>query len=222
MKFIKILSLLVWIVSFGSFSQEELFEKGYIQIPQYMQDKISVKENQILFFFDFNCIYCKAVHPFMKTWGDSLPEDLEFSFEPIVVHDDKYKLNAAAWKYVDDSNITSEKKYKYMDHIYNHIHKITTIKELSRLIKESLVDVGLDVKTFVDDFLNNEYEDFLNSKIQLQKDINIEFTPTVLIGGKMLTHMGLNKGGTKEFITLLNAVTSFYIYQERNHDPKTN
>jgi hypothetical protein len=77
-----------------------------------------------------------------------------------------------------------------------------------------MADTGADFQDFANRYLDGEFESRLRKQIDLQKGINVQYTPTVLIGGRYMTHLGLNKGETKDFIPLLNAITSMYIYQE--------
>jgi len=216
----KIIGLIFTVLLFSikANSSEVMYQNGFIELPKHMQEKIDIGPNTVKFFFDFNCIYCKALHPYMTTWGDTLPSGMTFEFIPIVINEPLYLLNAAAWKFVSNSSISDANKYKYMHHIYEHISKIGDERSLARLIKESMIDVGVDLQVFSKQFATGHYEDFLKKQLKLQSDIHLEVTPSVLIGGKLLTHLGLVKGESKEFITLLNAVTSFYIYQEIDDD----
>lgn len=219
MKLFKIMSFVSVLFASSAFANETMYKDGFISLPEYIQDKVNIEQNEVRLYFDFNCVYCRQLHPYMITWGSSLPLDLTFKFVPIVTQDKTYQLNAAAWQYVSQSKIDSSAKYKYLEHIYTHIRKINDERHLARLIKEAFHDVGLDVEDFSKKHIAGEYEAFLQAQYEEQSNINLEVTPTVLVGGKLLTHLGLAQGELKNFITLLNGVTSYYIYQEREqHD----
>lgn len=215
---IQSLVLMILLLNFNANAEEVMYENGYIQLPKHMQKEINVDSKSIMFFFDFNCIYCKALHPYMTTWGDTLPVDLQFKFVPIVINDPMYLLNASAWKFISESKLAIALKYKYMHYIYEYLPKVSDHRQLARLIKESMFDIGADMNEFAEKYSDGFYNEFLTNQLKLQKTINLEVTPSVLIGGKLLTHLGLSKGEVKDFIPLLNAVTSFYIYQERDED----
>lgn len=196
--------------------QPLMFENGYIELPTHIRKQIDSNPNKVKMYFDFNCIFCRAMHPFMVNWGATLPSGLEFEFVPIVINDERYQLNASAFKFVMDSAIPEPQKLRYMDHIYEHIGKTQTLKELARLIKESMSDVGLNVRDFMKMTAQGRFDDYLNKAIEEADVMNLEFTPTFLIGGRYMTHMGLIDGDKEEFIALLNAVTSLHIYTERD------
>ncbi|GAA5132712.1 thioredoxin domain-containing protein [Thalassotalea piscium] len=203
------------------YANNVMYKDGYIQLPKHMREKVNLVANNVQYYFDFNCVYCRNLHPYMTTWGDTLPEYMSFTYQPIVINDPLYFMNAAAWKFVEASTIGEDKKYKYMDHIFTYLPRVTNEHQLARLIKESLNDVGLDIKDFASRYGQGEYDNYLNEQINTQKILNIEVTPSVVIGGEYLTHLGLSDGNPKDFITLLNAVTSYYIYQERENDDKS-
>lgn len=214
--FISLLCLFSFLPIQAQASQELMFDDGYIELPSHIREQIDDDPNKIKMFFDFNCIFCRAMHPFMVNWGSTLPHGLRFEFVPIVVDDELYMFNAAAFKFVFDSDIPELDKLRYMDHIYEHIGKTKTMRELGRLIKESMSDVGVDVRKFMKASADGEFETYLHNAQKEALAMNLQFTPTFLIGGRYMTHMGLIDGDRNEFITLLNAVTSLHIYTERD------
>lgn len=214
----KVSFLLLLLLSVHSFAKEELFHEGFIQLPKYIQKEAKMNSNEVIYFFDFNCIYCKAFNPYIVNWGATLPKDLTFIYHPVITKDPMYLLNAAAWKFVDDSTVNASLKYKYLNNIFNHIHQVGNVRQLGRLVKESISDINLDVDDFAKKIASGYYDDYLSTQAKLQSAFNISITPSVVFGGSIMTHMGLNKGEVKDFITLLNAVASYYIYQERDDD----
>ena len=198
-----------------NYENEVLYKDGYIELPKYMIEKSNLAPDEILYFFDFNCVYCHSLHAYMETWADTLPDMFSLKYEPVIIDDPLYHLNAAAWIYISNSNLSIDMKNKYMTNIYKYLPRVSGPKKLTRLIKESFNDVGADVKDFSQRFYLGEYDTVIKEKQERQRILNIQYTPSVVIGDKFLTHLGLADGKAKEFITLLNAVTSYFIYQDR-------
>jgi protein-disulfide isomerase len=200
--------------SVASAKQDVMYENAYIELPTYMRKMMPEDDNHVRFLFDFNCGYCRTLQPYMVSWAATLPNKISFSHEPIVIEDSMYLLNAAAMYFVQSNGMGQEQVYRYMEHIFANISKVSDERQLTRLIKEAMADTGANFKDFARLYIQGEYESRLRQQIELQKGINVQYTPTVVIGGRYMTHLGLNKGETKDFIPLLNAITSMYIFQE--------
>ena len=191
------------------------YEDAYIELPTHMRVEQDSEDHVIRYYFDYRCMYCRELHQYMLNWSSTLPSGFKFKFEHVVVNDDHYKVVSAATEYVFNSNVPIENKNRFMDHMFAHIHKTTSVVELTRLVKEALADVDLSPVEFARDVLEGEYIPYWEERSELQRSIHLQVTPTVLVGGRYMTHLGLSEGNTEQFINLLNAVTSMYIYQEK-------
>jgi thiol-disulfide isomerase/thioredoxin len=219
--------IIVFILFFGSLNQalaEEIntkklvFDRGFISMPSQMRKAVDKDSNTLTYFFDFNCVYCQAVHPFISTWSDTIPKPYKVSFLPIVNGDPLFSINAAAWNYVYTSDLSEADKYKYLTLMFKYIHKVGDQRGLYRLIKEIFQSINLDFEPFQKKIINEEYLPFLTKQLELQQNIHISATPTIMYGNSLLTDITFVDGDSKKFITLINAVMNVYIYQEKDNE----
>lgn len=184
----------------------------YTSIPDLITHKHSEDLNTIRYYFSFTCPYCKQVENFISVWGRSLPQNFNYTATPVIDETDTSRMLAVAYHYVKKHALNDYYLDKFVTNIYTHIHKISNTDELSRLIKESMVDAKVNVKSFITSIKDPNFLKILNDLKKQQNDYDVKVTPTVVIGAKYLTHLGLAEGDSSKFIEILNAIVNLQLY----------
>lgn len=118
--------------------------------------------------------------------------------------------------YVMNSEISYGQKQRFIDLMFTHVGEVQNVKQLTRLIKEAAASVGLKNEPLAEYIMSDEAPANYEAAVNLQRDINIQVTPSILVGGKYLTHLGLTDGTPERWIELINKVTSIDIYARAN------
>lgn len=195
----------------------ELFENGYLDLPVHLQVKADVEHKIIRYFFDFSCHYCRSVKDVMQVWSNTLPSDYRFVYHHVGTYESQeYYLMAATMTYIANLDIPASQKHQFMDNMFEHVNKVGTPEMMMRLIKEATTDINIDIELLgrylVSDASLKDYQ----AHIELQRQISLSQTPSILIGGRFLTHLGLTDGKPALWIELLNKVTSVHYYLENS------
>jgi protein-disulfide isomerase len=75
-----------------------------------------------------------------------------------------------------------------------------------------MVDAKVDIKSFIKTIGTKEFLEPLEALMEQQGDYDISVTPTVVVSGKYITHLGLAEGDPSRFIEILNAVANLQLY----------
>lgn len=192
---------------------DELYKNGYLDMPPELQVKTDVDNNVIRYFFDFSCEYCRSVQDLMEVWSTTLPDDYRFVYHHAGSSTSVlYYLKAESMTYIANLDIPAEKKHTFMKHLFNHINKIETTEMMMRLLKEAVTDIDVPMAPFLKYIGSPESKANYIAAIDLQRQIKLAATPSVLIGGRFYTHLGLVDGRPERWIELLNKVTSVHYY----------
>lgn len=199
------------------YAKDPLFENGFVELPKNLIVEADEQHKIVRYFMDFSCVYCRSLKSVMDTWGNTLAEGYTLVYHHIGASNSPfYYLQSASLTYVMNSDLTYGKKQQFIDSMFTHIGKVQTIKELTRLIKEAAADVGLEHRPLAEYIMSDQAPEDYKAAIELQRSINVQVTPSILIGGKYLTHLGLTDGTPARWIELINKVTSIDIYTRAN------
>lgn len=191
------------------------FEKGYVLLPSDMQIEADKENNIIRYFFDFSCVYCYSMQDFMQVWSSTLHDKYTFVYHHVATDDIQYYVKASAMTFVANADIPQSQKNIFMSHMYRHIGKVKNQTQLIRLVKEAIADVGLDVDESMRFIVSEEAKQIYKSQALLQQTSSIQVTPSILIGGEFMTHLGVTRDAQpRDWITLINSVTSLHLYRE--------
>lgn len=191
---------------------DELFEKGYLDLPEPLRVQADVEYKVIRYFYDFSCPYCKSLKDVMQTWSTTIPREYRFVYHHVGSNDQIYYLKAASMTFVANLDIPASDKHIFMDHMFQHVGKAGTPEMMMRLIKEAATDINIDIKQLARYLVSDEAQVAHKEQIALQRKINLKQTPSILIGGRFLTHLGLTDGRPELWIELINKVTSVHYY----------
>jgi hypothetical protein len=196
---------------------ESLFEDGYLDLPEPLQVTADAEHKIIRYFFDFSCVYCRHIHDVMSVWSSTLHDSYTFVYHHVGVPQDQlYYLKAASMTYVANLPIPKNKKYQFMQSMFTHIKKVTTPEQMMRLVKEASTDIGLTIRPMAEYLISKESLQSYDNQIALQRQVALSGTPSILIGGRFFTHLGLADGRPELWIELINKVTSLHYYVSNN------
>jgi hypothetical protein len=194
----------------------DAFAQGYVLLPSDMQIDTDKENNIIRYFFDFSCVYCYSMQDFMHVWSATVPDKYTFVYHHVATDDIQYYIKASAMTFVANADIPQSQKNIFMSHMFRHIGKVKNETQLIRLVKEAIADVGLEVEEAMLFILSEEAKKIYTSQATLQKTASIQVTPSILIGGEFMTHLGVTKDAQpKDWISLINSVTSIHLYREK-------
>lgn len=216
-KIIQLLILSTFLAHFTALSESEIkFDSGkepFETLPIEIQEKNKDDKFTIRFYFSYTCPYCKQSHDFINTWGNSLPKQYSFIQSHVISTTNTSMMLTGAHEFTEFTSKNKANKDKFRKLIYKHIHKINNDQQLSRLIKEALDGAKFDTQMFFKVIGSKDFKDKTTKNLIKQNDYDIQVTPTVVIGGKYVTHLGLAGGDTTQFIEIINAVTNMYMQE---------
>ena len=198
-------------------SSDPLFENGFLELPENVMVKTDYEHKVVRYFIDFSCIYCRSISNVMDTWGNTLSQGYTLVYHHVGnMQSSRYFLQSASLTYVMNSDITYGQKQEFIDLMFSNIDKVSTNKELIRLIKEATAKVGVDPREVAKYIMSEESTETYKQAVKLQNDVNINLTPSILVAGKYLTHLGMTDGSPERWIELINKVTSIDFYSRTN------
>ena len=198
-------------------SSDSLFENGFVDLPPNLIVKPDQEHKIVRYFIDFSCIYCRKLRSVMDTWCNTLSRGYRLVYHHVGdMESPYYFLQSAALTYVMNSDITYGQKQQYIELMFTHINQVKTNKELVRLIKEATASVGLNPSEVAKYIMTEEATVDYTAAVDLQNQVSINVTPSILIAGRYLTHLGMTDGSPERWIELINKVTSIDIYSRSN------
>lgn len=212
------MTLMLSLPSVAASKPSTITNDGYIMLPSGMRDALPNDQKVIRMFFDFYCSYCRGIHPSITYWGATLPNGFSVAYSPVVTNDKLHQIAAQAYYFAVDESKTDGQLKRFVEHIYDHIHLTDgNAMKLARLIKESMQDVGLDPMKWMQNIDQGLYKERLIEQIKIQETLSLNKTPTFVLGGTYMTHLGFANGEANTFLTLLNAITTLLVYGEQNN-----
>jgi hypothetical protein len=202
----------------------ELFKNGYLDLPESLRVNADVDNKIIRYFFDFSCVYCRSIKDVMQVWSTTIPGEYTFVYHHVSSNTAEnyqvYYLKAATMTYISNLDIPNSAKHRYMNNIFEHVNKVSTPEMMMRLVKESATDIKIDISLLGNYLTSKESIDNYRASIELQRQIGLSQTPTILIAGRFLTHLGLADGKPDLWIELINKVTSIHFYLGKQQNAK--
>jgi hypothetical protein len=222
-----IIAIFLFIFSFQSIAQNteisdfdlELYGKGFIELPTHMRMAEPDNKNTVRYIVDYRCPYCKTAHEFIKNWSLNLPSQYEFIYQVAYTGKEGDEAAAIVTNYVFAQDIEHSKKLKFMEHMYNYLPRTRNVREVGRLMKEAVGDIGLDPQAMISYSLDQANIDFIATQFKEQQTAGVAQTPSIIVGGKLYTHYGFAKSDPKKWIMIMNALVSRHMYMEK--EPKT-
>ncbi len=198
----RFITVALFLIGFGfansSVADSDIVEgKDYTRLvsPQPTQsgDKIEVLE-----FFWYGCPHCNALHPYIKTWLESMPEDVDFNYVPAILRAN-WVAGAKIFYTLEVINATEE----LHDKVYAALHN-----EKVNLNKESILfdwveKQGVEREVFVDAYESFAIQNKVSRSTQMSRQYKLSGTPALVVDGKYLTS-GSMGGTAKDTIRILN------------------
>lgn len=161
--------------------------KNYVVLtkPQQSQnaDKIEVLE-----FFWYGCPHCYDLHPHLKTWLKSIPEDVDFRYVPATLRSNW--VAAAKIFYAIEALGKTDLLH---DKVYDAIHrdKIDLSNE-STLFGWIEKQEGMDRKKFEGAYHSFTVQNQVAKSTQMVRQYQLNGVPALIINGKYLTSGGMS------------------------------
>ena len=182
MHIIRLLFSLLLLVVVSPVSAQEHTHGGpaYTQIkpalPTLSGDKIEVAE-----IFWYGCSHCYTFEPYVKSWLETLPEDVAFRPVPGVLNS-RWAVHARGY--------FAAEKMGALEQFHTPLFRALHAQRRNIFTRDTLIDfaaeVGLDKKEFARHYDSNETEVKMKQAFLMARDARITGVPAVIVNGKYL------------------------------------
>lgn len=171
--------------------------KEYLQLetpqPTTTGDKIEVVE---LFFY--GCPHCYRLEPYLETWHDNLPDDVEFVRLPAILGRG-WELLAKAYFTADLMGVQDKVHRQLFDSIHKDRRKYTNDQQLRAFFVAQGIDGGEFDKMFNSFAVNVK----LNNARLMTRRYKINGVPTLIVNGKYSSSASM-AGGNERLLEVVN------------------
>lgn len=163
--------------------------------PQQTQDANKI---EVLEFFWYGCPHCYSLHPYLKTWLKSIPEDVDFRYVPATL-----RPNWVAAAKIFYAIEVLGKADELHDKVYDAIHrdKIDLNNE-SVLLSWIEKQEGIDRKKFENAYNSFTVQNQVAKSTQITRQYQLNGVPALIINGKYLTSGGMSNSPQDTIKTL--------------------
>ena len=145
-------------------------------LPTQSGDKIEVVE-----IFWYGCSHCYSFEPHVKSWLETIPEDVAFRPVPGVLN--------SGWA-VHARGYFAAEKMGALEQFHAPLFRALHAQQRNIFTRDSLIDfaaeVGLDKKEFARHYDSNETEVKMKQAFLTARDARITGVPAVIVNGKYL------------------------------------
>ncbi|MDE0155625.1 MAG: thiol:disulfide interchange protein DsbA/DsbL [Gammaproteobacteria bacterium] len=145
-------------------------------LPTQSGDKIEVVE-----IFWYGCSHCYSFEPHVKSWLETIPEDVAFRPVPGVLNS-RWAVHARGY--------FAAEKMGALEQFHTPLFRALHAQRRNIFTRDSLIDfaaeVGLDKKEFARHYDSNETEVKMKQAFLMARDARITGVPAVIVNGKYL------------------------------------
>tara|TARA_R110002073_G_scaffold287129_2_gene451832 strand:+ start:3012 stop:3659 length:648 start_codon:yes stop_codon:yes gene_type:complete len=188
----RLLTILLLLLSIGLISitsaRAELIEgKNYtvLPTPQPIQDNGAI---EVIEFFWYGCSHCNHLHPHLKIWLQSIPDDVNFRYVPAIFRTN-WVPAAKTFYAIEAMGIKDALHDKIYDAI--HLKKINLTKE--PVLFSWIEKQGIEREKFVSAYNSFTVQNQVARSTQMTRQYKLSGVPSLVVGGKYLTSGGMNK-----------------------------
>jgi protein-disulfide isomerase len=138
----------------------------------------------IVEFSDYECPYCATLQPTLEEVLKAYPKEVKLVFKNFPLSFHKQARNAAKAALAAGEQ---GKFWEMHDIIFKNYNRLSEER-----FKEFALQIGLDVKKFIEDYKSNKYDQQIQQDINIGRSIGVNGTPTVFINGKRLMRRSFN------------------------------
>ncbi len=168
-------------------------QNGYVAVSP-AQPSDTTGKIEVLEFFAYSCVHCKALEPLTEAWAKTLPDDVVVRPVPVAFNASMADLQKLYY------SLESLNRLDLHPAVFKAIHDERKRIFSADAITDWVVSQGVDRKAFEDVFNSFGTQSKISRANELAKIYNIEGTPSVAVGGKYLTSPSL-AGGYQQTIT---------------------
>ena len=197
----RVLRLLVSCLLLAAFfpgpAQAQTMDSNYTQIrpalPTTSGENIEVVE-----IFWYGCSHCYTFEPHLRSWLETIPEDVVFRPLPGVLNK-RWAVHARGF--------FAALKMDALEQFHAPLFKALHAQQRNIATRDSLIDfaaeVGLDKKEFARHYDSNETEVKMKQAFLVARDARITAVPAVIVNGKYLV-TGSSAGSYERMIETIN------------------
>lgn len=145
-------------------------------LPTQSGDKIEVVE-----IFWYGCSHCYSFEPHVKSWLETIPEDVAFRPVPGVLNS-RWAVHARGY--------FAAEKMDALEQFHTPLFRALHAQRRNIFTRDSLIDfaaeVGIDKKEFARHYDSNETEVKMKQAFLMARDARITGVPAVIVNGKYL------------------------------------
>jgi thiol:disulfide interchange protein DsbA len=165
--------------------------------PVETGNKIEVRE-----FFWYGCPHCYMLEPALTRWLKKLPANAQFVRTPGTASP-RWELHAQAYYTFEALGVTAKLHEAFFKAVQEQHDTLNDEKSIT----DFAVSHGVDRKRFSEAFNSFGVRLKFEKAKQINKDLNIDSVPTLVVDGKYLTGPAMT-GGEDEFFKVLDQLIS--------------
>ena len=177
-----------FLIAFGAIAQSADIQEGKdyrkLEKPQPVE---TGKKIEVIEFFSFSCPHCKDMEPFLTSWAQKLPADVQLRRIP-AQFSPAWTGTAKVWYTLEGLN-----QERLVPAVFNAIHGQNLRLDQDKAFFDWAATMGLDRKK-VEDMYNSFA---VNGKVARAKTLlqnyNVQSVPTFVVDGKYSTETGQPK-----------------------------
>jgi thiol:disulfide interchange protein DsbA len=146
-------------------------------VPTETGDKIEVLE-----FFWYGCPHCYTFEPYIKSWKESKPENVEFIRIPTIFRPD-WEVQARAYYALSNMGIIEDVHIKIFHALIKERQRLNKMELMADFLEKN----GVDRKAFIKEYNSFGVDNMIRKVKKKQKEYNIQGVPSIAVNGKYLS-----------------------------------
>ena len=174
--------------------------------PERQGDEIQVAEA-----FSYMCNHCATFEPYITSWKERMPENVEFTRVPVVFGRSSWELYARAYVTAELMGIADEAHPALMEKLWKEREVMRDMQQLAAFY----ADFGVEPEAFVATSESFAVDAKMRRDQQMLQNAGVRGTPSLIVDGKYLVAAGAAVGS---FDVMLDVV-DFLLARESTGAP---
>ncbi|MBI1907115.1 MAG: thiol:disulfide interchange protein DsbA/DsbL [Rhodocyclales bacterium] len=138
---------------------------------------------EVIEFFHYGCPHCRNFHPLIKTWLETLPEDVAFRANPVIWGSEQLKGLAR----LHITAVRSGTLKIIQDNIFAGVQDEHLPLHTEAGVSDWIAKQGVDAKAFMDTYKSFAIQGLVQRADQVTRAYKVQGVPTVAVDGRYIT-----------------------------------
>lgn len=177
-------------------------------------DPTSEKAGEVVEFFSYGCPHCNDFDPYLSTWKQTMPANVNFIQSPVSFGRESWGVMATGKHIADKLEMSDSMHDVFFDAVHNKRIALNTFEELQALFAEQ----GVDKETFYQTAESLQVQAAFKKSEQSARNYAVSSVPSVMVNG----HWMINSQNLSSFEEVFDVVEFLLVKDGIDIDARIN